>query len=211
MSALYQPPGGSRRPSLAWKDGQPAGRTRLTVPLETLRAASLDEGSYMDLARKHFTRKSLGMSFDMWLHELVNIGVPVSTGIALDQAIHLALQSARTESTDHCAERGSLRAFNALHEIDVDPDDGLFYPSDKGSACLSRGVGLSNPKMQTDLVDTGPHLIFRKLSSTPPCMKRSPLRARFTQRGKALLAVTLKESRTSQSLTLITSQDALTV
>ncbi len=95
------------------------------------------------------------MSFDMWLHELVNLGVPVSTGTALDRQIHKALQSARIESTDHCAERSSLRAFGALHQLDGDPDDGLMYPSDKGSACLSRGVGLSDPKMETDLGDTG--------------------------------------------------------
>ena len=39
------------------------------------------------------------MSFDMWLHELVNLGVLVSTGTALDRQIHKALKSACIEST----------------------------------------------------------------------------------------------------------------
>ena len=134
LSCQLSTNGGSRRPSLAWTEGTPIGRTRLTAPLETCRAASLDEESYIALAKKHFSRKSLGMSFDMWLHELVNLGVPVSTGTALDRQIHKALQSARIESTDHCAERSSLRAFGALHQLDGDPDDGLMYPFDKGSA-----------------------------------------------------------------------------
>ena len=57
---------------------------------------------------------------------------------------------------------------SALHQLDGDHDDGLMYPSDKGSACLSRGVGLSDSKMETDLGDTGAssHLQETSFNST---------------------------------------------
>ena len=80
----------------------------MTVPTETLRAASLDEASYEALARKHFSRKILGMSFDMWLRELVNLGVPVSTGMAIDQKVTDALKRVCTEPSDGMAENVCL-------------------------------------------------------------------------------------------------------
>jgi hypothetical protein len=135
--------GGSRRPSLDWKPGTPIDYTRLTCPVETLRAASLDEASYEAIARKHY-RRSSGMNFDGWLRELVNLGVPVSTGMAIDLSVQDVLKQARTPPTDHCAELAQCRAFNA-HDSDThDNDDGLAYPSDFGSALISKGVRLGS-------------------------------------------------------------------
>ena len=45
--------------------------------------ASLDENSYLALAQKHFSAKELGMNFDQWVRELVNLGVP---GVSLLQS-----------------------------------------------------------------------------------------------------------------------------
>ena len=87
LSTQLSTNGGSKRPSLKWTLGDPIDRTRMVVPTETLRAASLDEASYLAIAKKHFCRKILGMSFDMWLRELVNLGVPVCTGMAIDQRV----------------------------------------------------------------------------------------------------------------------------
>ena len=131
--------GGSKRPTLGWSHGQPIGRTRLTVPDETLRAASLHEDSYKALVNRFYSHKALGMSRDMWLRELVNIGVPVSTGIAIDQAVQRVLKRVRVAPSDHCAVNHVCRAFNAHCDAGMDPDDGLLYPSDYGSALVSKG------------------------------------------------------------------------
>ena len=50
----------------------------MTVPTETLKAASLEEGySYHKWARKFYNRKKLSMSFDQFLRELANLGIPI--------------------------------------------------------------------------------------------------------------------------------------
>jgi len=54
LSTQLSTNGGSKRPSLKWTLGDPIDRTRMIVPTETLRAASLDEASYLAIAKKHF-------------------------------------------------------------------------------------------------------------------------------------------------------------
>jgi hypothetical protein len=137
--------GGSRRPSLSWQPGTPIDYTRLSTPTETLRAASLHEASFEEFARKHY-RRSSGMNFDGWLRELVNLGVPVSTGIAIDLKVQDMLKLACTKPSDHCAELSQCRAFNAHDSDHRDNDDGLTYPSDIGSALMSKGIRLGSDK-----------------------------------------------------------------
>ena len=115
--------GGSRRPQLEWMPGNPITRTRLTVPLETLRAASLDEESYLRLARVHHSQRSCGMNFDSWVRELVNLGVPVSTSAAIDRQVQNVLKRARTEPTDHCVEKHAMRAYLSHRNEGLDQDD----------------------------------------------------------------------------------------
>ena len=124
--------GGSRRPRLDWNPSEPLGDTRMTVPVETCRIASLDEDSYMHFARQHY-RKSLGMSYDQWLRELVNLGVPVCTGIAIDQQVAKVLQHAGIPRIDpiNPSSCGEGRGMSAFIEADNDNeyhDDGLTYP-----------------------------------------------------------------------------------
>ena len=97
--------GGTCRPLLEWRQGWPIVETRLTVPTETLRAASLHEESYTELAQKHFCRKTLGMSLDMFIRELVNLGVPVQTSKAIDQQVLNVLKKAHVRPTDHATRK----------------------------------------------------------------------------------------------------------
>ena len=159
--------GGSQRPLLEWTQGDPITETRLTVPLETLRAASLSEESYMKLAKKHFCRKTLGMSFDMWLRELVNLGVPVCTSSAIDRAVSDVLKQARVNPSDHCAELDHCTAFAALDQDRNDVPDNTLYPTDFGQAMLSKAVGLE-PEVISDVGDSGAtnHLIDSKYTSS---------------------------------------------
>ena len=55
--------------------GDPIRRTRLTVPTETLKAASLEEG-YYKWARKFYNRKKLSMSFDKFQALRASAAVP---------------------------------------------------------------------------------------------------------------------------------------
>ena len=79
--------GGSRRPPLSWKPGEPIGRTRVGVITESLRAASLDENSYLKWGKRFYSQQDTNMSLDQWLRELVNLGVPLCTSVALDRSI----------------------------------------------------------------------------------------------------------------------------
>lgn len=72
--------GGARRVMLNWRWGLPIHKTRLTVPLETVRMASLSD-TYLNWA------KSFDDS-DEFLRRCVNNGVPLRTGTAIDQSIY---------------------------------------------------------------------------------------------------------------------------
>ena len=86
MSTQLTSNGGSRRVMLDWERGQPIHRTRLTTPIETLRAASLDEtyGEWI----KQFD------SSHTFLRLCVNQGVPLRTGMAIDHAVIKKLKQA---------------------------------------------------------------------------------------------------------------------
>ena len=97
--------GGSQRPALLnpdgteWMPGDPISKTRMTVPTETLKAASLEEG-YRKWARKFYNRKKLSMSFDQFLRELVNLGIPMCMGTAIDRKVSSCLIEAGVKPVD---------------------------------------------------------------------------------------------------------------
>jgi site-specific DNA-cytosine methylase len=120
--------GGSRRPSLAWRRGQAIGKTRKTVPVETCRAASLDPDSYMKFARQHFNKKELGLDFPKWVRELVNIGVPICTSLAIDRAVHSLLIEAGVKPSDPIAMPSQVVTFDDGPGAGTCADDLLYYP-----------------------------------------------------------------------------------
>ena len=82
------------RPPLKWKPGKPLERVRSTTPIEAVRAASLpDDYHTMCEAFAGTCDKS------QFIRQCANMGTPVRTGVAIDHAILLCLQTAReTES-----------------------------------------------------------------------------------------------------------------
>ena len=173
--------GGSRRVSLRWKPGEPIGDTRMSVPLETCRYASVHERSYMDLAKRHYPGKKSGISYDQWLRELVNLGVPIATGTAIDMAVHHALESAGVTPTD---ELGSARSCSHILPYNCDSegednDDGLMYPMDTDDLCYnaksSQGIqGLTISIGDSGASDNlGEHSTFASCINNPmPSHKR---------------------------------------
>ena len=95
--------GGSRRPRLDWSRGDPIGDTRLATPVENCRGASLNEDSYISCVNKFHSQAELGMNQDQWVRELVNNGVPLSTGVAIDQQVSKTLIDAGISPTDPIA------------------------------------------------------------------------------------------------------------
>ena len=80
--------GGGRRPSTLWKRGMPLGRTRLTVPVETVRAASLP-ADYLKWCQSFNGGNEI--TDDRHLRECVNMGVPLRTACAINEAIRAVL------------------------------------------------------------------------------------------------------------------------
>jgi len=92
----------------------------------------------------------------MWLRELVNSGVPVSTSRAIDRMVVAALKRARVQPSDHCARMDQVHAFQAQGHGKCDRDDGLIYPLDCGVALMSREIGLGSKSSVTyGIGDTG--------------------------------------------------------
>ena len=83
--------GGGRRPALSWRPGQPLHKTRLTVPVETVRAASLPD-DYLDWCMQ-FNGGTDGEGA-RHLRECVNMGVPVRTACAVNECIRVVLLQA---------------------------------------------------------------------------------------------------------------------
>ena len=81
--------GGGRRPTLDWKLGDDINLTRLCVPIETVRAASLPS-DYAEFTAAF----SDGKPKDEFLRLCVNNGVPVRTGVAIDGAIKSVMMKA---------------------------------------------------------------------------------------------------------------------
>ena len=183
--------GCSRRTVLDWKPGEPILKTRMTVPLETMRAASLHEESYQRMATKHY-HHGLGISADMWLRELVNSGVPVSTSRAIDKMVVAALKRAKVQPSDHCARMDQVHAFQAQGHGECDRPDGLIYPLDFGSALMSREIGLST-EVAYGIGDTGATDHLCDSSMNPVCFMMLCLPLHGTRRqGREPLGVTLK-------------------
>ena len=97
--------GGARRPRLDWamnEDG-PVGHTRLTVPIETVRAAALPE-DYLQWCQSFNAE-------DTFLQKCVNNGTPDRTSYAIDRQIYDILQSHHSDTTytAAAAHQGSKR------------------------------------------------------------------------------------------------------
>jgi site-specific DNA-cytosine methylase len=78
--------GGGRRVMLSWQPGQQINQTRLTVPVETVRMASLSQ-TYLQWLRQF-------SSSDCFLRLCVNNGVPMRTSTIIDQSVIQVLQKA---------------------------------------------------------------------------------------------------------------------
>ena len=127
--------GGGRRPELGWQSGQPISRTRLTVPVETLRAASLPS-DYQEWSCGYAD----GEHNSTFLRRCVNNGVPLRTGTAIDAAVLQVLQRAK-----HRAEH-PVSKWASLAHVTKPMRSILFDTGANGSLC-KRDIEqwLSNP------------------------------------------------------------------
>ena len=78
--------GGGQHPPCDWVPGEPLLKTRLTVPVETVRVGSLPK-SYLNLVESFD-------SSDHFLHECVNMGVPLRTANSIYRNIQECLKRA---------------------------------------------------------------------------------------------------------------------
>lgn len=100
--------GGGQRPKLSWVDGTPINGTRLTVPVETVRAASLDDsvqGGYAEWAGS-FARADEDL--DDFIRRCVNNGVPLRTSTAIDRVVYELLEKHRKLCNAPTAKWASL-------------------------------------------------------------------------------------------------------
>jgi len=81
--------GGGRGPELSWKAGQKIKRTRLTVPVEFQRAASLPS-DYIEWCRSHAAGNE-----NEFIMRCINNGVPLRTSTAIDDAVLRILKVAK--------------------------------------------------------------------------------------------------------------------
>ena len=81
--------GGGRRPSLSWEPGQPLNRTRMTVPAETVAAASAPD-DYLGWSNQFAVGNS-----DEFLRLCINNGVPIHTGTDIDSQVLGILKRAK--------------------------------------------------------------------------------------------------------------------
>ena len=121
--------GGGRRPRLDWQlnPTAPVGPTRLTVPVETVRAASISE-TYLDWCRQ-FNQD------DRFLRECVNNGIPNRTSYAIDCAVMAVLKHPQEQSVPNHTHGTAMRARSKhirstmldtgcnlrLHHTDIEP------------------------------------------------------------------------------------------
>ena len=96
--------GGGRRPKLNWQMGQsnPVGDTRLAVPIESSRMASLSD-SYIEWCSPFFDSRD-----PVNITTCINNGIPMRTCCAVDSAVHgfLSRISSRISEAEVC--RGSV-------------------------------------------------------------------------------------------------------
>ena len=92
---------------LSWQVGQPVTRTRLTVPVETVRAASLPQDYRAWCDRFNSGEK---IDNDRQLRECVNMGVPVRSACCINDAVHNVLVRAGIPHDIHAtSHEGSER------------------------------------------------------------------------------------------------------
>lgn len=135
--------GGGVRPRLDWDRTTEIGETRLTVPIETVRIASLPS-SYLTWAR------SVNPD-DKFLTSCVNMGVPLRTSTRIDDAVHAILVRAGIEFD---VERHTDRDIIDSILNDKDSDD---VHMDEESADFAGGrswVGAMR-RIRCMLLDTG--------------------------------------------------------
>ncbi|MBT5795931.1 MAG: hypothetical protein HOI09_00965 [Porticoccaceae bacterium] len=131
----------SRRPTLDWRQGQPIGRTRLSDPVMTMKAASLEPDSYKAFAGRHHHKATMPMNIDQWIQHLVNNGVPLCTGVAIDDAIHNLLIQANIQPST-CPQSRSARLTKSIKymlpahpteddDVNLDLPDLLCYPCNR--------------------------------------------------------------------------------
>ena len=77
--------GGGRRPTLDWKLGESINKTRMVVPTETVRAASLPHDY------ENFVKAFAEGDEDDFLRLCVNNGVPIRSGVSIDSVIKKVL------------------------------------------------------------------------------------------------------------------------
>ncbi|MBT5796252.1 MAG: hypothetical protein HOI09_02590, partial [Porticoccaceae bacterium] len=139
----------ARRPTLDWRIGDPIGKTRLTDPAMTMKGASLDPESYLSFARRFHHKASMPINLDQWVQHLVNNGVPLCTGIAIDECVHNFLLKANIKPTLPSRSNSAklVKMTKPLlpddrttgDEDHYDPKDRLLYPCDyKNTAFKSR-------------------------------------------------------------------------
>ena len=98
--------GGGQRPSVDWKPGNCVSRTRLVVPIETVRAASLDDTS--DSGYAQWASTFVSERHDTFLRLCVNNGVPMRTGTAIDEVIFGLLSKAKVSMQQPTVKWASL-------------------------------------------------------------------------------------------------------
>ena len=89
LNAQLTTNGGGRRPPINWWFDAPLTLTRMTVPRETVAAASLPD-DYINLIKACHTSKCSchkHESEDEFLRRCVNNGVPLRTGVSIDLAV----------------------------------------------------------------------------------------------------------------------------
>ena len=185
--------GGSRRPHLDWQPGQPMGRARMTTPRESCRVASVNEESYLAFSKKHYSKKELGMTYDQWVRELVNLGVPLMTGIAIDMEIRHSLERAGVNVADPL-KSASTYAFNPdLKRCDKeycdgpDCDYGLIDPLTTNWVMVSEKMKLHGEiedRLEFTLGDTGASGSVSDASTYNPHLKNPrPSKSTFSIAG----------------------------
>ena len=86
--------GGAVRPPLDWRPGQPLNEVRLGLIAEWLRGASLDEFSYLEWSTRFLDTDATDQLRDQFIRELVNMGVPLCTSLAIDHSVMATLMEA---------------------------------------------------------------------------------------------------------------------
>jgi site-specific DNA-cytosine methylase len=110
--------GGGQRPKLDWQAGQAISGTRLTVPIETVRAASHDDsesGGYADWASSFCAPEN---DRDDFVRLCVNNGEAQRTSVAIDDCVMLLLKRVVLQSQQPKTSWASLCwGFNAVRRM----------------------------------------------------------------------------------------------